>query len=140
MLCPKCNQNKYVIKSGLRHTQKGIIQRFLCKKCNMYFSSTMQPYTQYPLHVILYTLEQYNKGYPVKKAKTLTGKKYRYSPPIQTIYSWIKRYQNTLTFLKLRKQYTLHPENLTKSYYYTKIQPSTNISIHLPSSETQPKR
>jgi len=40
----------------------------------MYFSNTIQPYTQYPLHVILYTLEQYNKGYPVKKAKTLTGK------------------------------------------------------------------
>jgi ATP-dependent exoDNAse (exonuclease V) beta subunit len=105
----------------------------------MYFSSTMQPYTQYPLHVILYTLEQYNKGYPVKKAKTLTGKKYRYSPPIQTIYSWIKRYQNTLTFLKLRKQYTLHPENLTNSHRFNhqQIYPFTyhNLKLNLRSKQ-----
>ena len=70
MHCPTCNNNKQVIKAGIRQTKKGTIQRFYCKKCNTYFSNTTQPYTQYPLHVILYTLQLYNQGYPIQKAKT----------------------------------------------------------------------
>jgi len=62
--------------------------------------------------VILYAMEQYNKGYPVKKVKTLTGRKYSYSPPVQTIYSWLKKYENTLTFIKLRKKFTIDPDKL----------------------------
>ncbi|MEF8848815.1 MAG: hypothetical protein V5A68_06745 [Candidatus Thermoplasmatota archaeon] len=72
-----------------------------------YFTDKTQPYTQYPLKVILYTLSSlYNHGYPVKKAKKLTGKKYRFSPPVRTIYSWIKRYKDILGFIKFRKKNT----------------------------------
>jgi transposase-like protein len=134
MNCPHCsNSNKYIIKSGIRQTQDGIIQKYYCKHCKKYFTDKTQPYTQYPLHIILYTLQQYNKGYPVKKTKTLTGKKYRYSPPERTIYSWIKRYQNTLTFLKLRKQYTIDPENLTTThrFHHQQIYPFTYHHLKL---------
>jgi transposase-like protein len=134
MNCPHCsNSNKYIIKSGIRQTQEGIIQKYYCKHCKKYFTDKTQPYTHYPLHIILYTLQQYNKGYPVKKAKTLTGKKYRYSPPERTIYSWIKRYQNTLTFLKLRKQYTIDPENVTTTqrFHHQQIYPFTYHHLKL---------
>ena len=107
MNCPYCDQNKNVIKAGLRDTQKGSIQRYRCKNCSRYFSDSKQKYSQYPLNVIMYTLEQYNRGYPVEIAKKRTGKKYQYSPPVQTIYSWIQRYKPILTFLKLRKNYNI---------------------------------
>jgi len=118
MNCPYCDQNKNVIKAGLRDTQKGSIQRYRCKNCSRYFSDSKQKYSQYPLNVIMYTLEQYNRGYPVEIAKKRTGKKYQYSPPVQTIYSWIQRYKPILTFLKLRKNYNIDPTTLTTTHNF----------------------
>ena len=139
MNCPYCNSNKHLIKSGIRQTQEGMIQKYYCKHCKKYFTNKTQPYTHYPLHVILYTLQEYNKGYPVKKVKTLTGKKYRYSPPKRTIYSWINRYQNTLTFLKLRKQYTVEPSNLLsiQRFHHQQIYPFAyhNLKLNLKSKQ-----
>ena len=139
MRCPTCNNNKQVIKAGIRQTKKGTIQRFYCKKCNTYFSNTTQPYTQYPLHVILYTLQLYNQGYPIQKAKTLTGRKYRYSPPIQTIYSWLKKYEGILTFIKLRKKYAIDPNSLvtTHRFQHQQIYPFTyhNLKLNLKSKQ-----
>ena len=113
MNCPECKTEKEVIKAGVRETNKGKIQQYYCKSCQRYFSSSKSLHTKYPENVVLYTLEQYNKGHPVKEAKKLTGKKYPYSPPIRTIYSWINRYKPTLTFLKLRKKYNIDSTNLT---------------------------
>lgn len=139
MNCLYCKSNKHIIKAGIRQTHEGIIQKYYCKHCKKYFTNKTQPYTHYPLHVILYTLQQYNKGYPVKKAKTLSGKKYRYSPPERTIYSWIKRYQNTLTFLKLRKLYAVEPSNLVsiQRFHHQQIYPFTyhNLKLNLNSKQ-----
>ena len=139
MKCPECNKDKNVIKAGLRDTRKGTIQRFYCKNCDTFFSDTKQPYTQYPLHVILYTLQLYNQGYPVKKAKTLTGRKYSYSPPIQTIYSWLKKYNDTLTFIKLRKKFTIDPNSLVTIHRlkHQQIYPFTyhNLKLNIHSKQ-----
>ena len=118
MNCPNCKTDENVIKAGLRETQKGTIQRYYYKSCSTNFSDSKQKYSQYPLRVILYALEQYNKGYPVKKVKKRTGKKYHHSPPVQTIYSWINRYEDTMTFLKLRKEYNIDPDNLTTTHNF----------------------
>jgi len=84
MNCQNCFSNDSVIKAGLRSTSKGKVQKYYCKDCETYFSDTKRSKTQYPEHVILYTLEQYNKGYSVSEAKKLTGKRYQYSPPSAT--------------------------------------------------------
>ena len=135
MKCLHCNDSKYVIKAGLRNTRQGTIQKYYCKTCGKYFTDKTQPHSQYPLHVILYTVESYNKGYTVKQAKKLTGKKYRYSPPTRTIYSWINRYQDILNMLKLRKKYNLDPEELLKTYRFQhqQIYPFTyhNLKLNL---------
>ncbi len=112
MKCPNCGEKENTIKHGIRKTAKGSVQKYYCKNCENYFSSSKRDYTQYPEHVILYTLEQYNLGHPVKEAKTLTGKKYSHSPPTRTIYSWIERYEETLSFLRLRKRFDVHPDNV----------------------------
>ena len=82
MNCPHCNSDKHATKAGLWHTRQGIIQKYYCKHCNKYFTDKTQLHTQYPLQVILCTLQCYNQGYPIQKAKTLTGKKYWYSSPL----------------------------------------------------------
>ena len=118
MKCPECNDEKSVIKSGIQRTKKGNIQRFYCKNCDNYFSDSKIPYTQYREKVIFYAIEQYNKGYPIKEVKKRTGKKYSSSPPIQTIYSWLKRYEDTLTFIRLRRNYDIHPDNVITTHTF----------------------
>ncbi len=118
MICPDCKNDENVIKNGLRSTKKGKIQRYYCKDCKITFSDSSAPKTEYPENVILFTLQQYNRGYPVKLAKKRTGKKYQYSPPLSTIYTWIKRYRDKLTFLKLRKNYNVDPDNLTTTHNF----------------------
>jgi len=88
------------------------VRRYHCKRCRITFSDSTSPHTQYPENVILHTIEQYNRGYPVTVARKMTGKKYQYSPPISTIYAWIKRYEDILTFTKLRRKYHLDPDQL----------------------------
>ncbi len=117
MKCPDCN-DETTIKAGKRESKSGKIQRYYCKNCEKYFTEKKQSYTQYPLKVIIYTLEQYNKGHSVKEAKKRVGKKYPYSPPTRTIYSWINRYKDKLTFLKLRKEYNIDPDNLTTTHNF----------------------
>jgi len=117
MKCPDCN-DETTIKAGKRESKSGKIQRYYCKNCEKYFTEKKQSYTQYPLKVIIYTLEQYNKGHSVKEAKKRVGKKYPYSPPTRTIYSWINRYKDKLTFLKLRKNYNVDPDNLTTTHNF----------------------
>lgn len=112
MKCPGCGSEKNIVKSGKRDTRKGIVQRYLCRNCKTTFIDPNSSRTHYPKNVILHTIEQYNKGYPVAIAKKMTGTKYQYSPPIPTIYSWMKRYEETLTFIKLRKRYDIDPETL----------------------------
>ena len=116
--CPDCKKEKCVIKNGWRNTKKGKIQRYYCTDCKRSFSDSRAPKTEYPENVILYTLELYNRGYPVMEAKRLTGKRYQYSPPRSTIYSWINRYKPILTFLKLRKKYNIDPTTLTTTHNY----------------------
>ena len=112
MKCPGCGSDKGIVKSGKRDSRKGIVQRYLCRNCNRTFSDPNSSHAHYPENVILHTIEQYNRGYPVSIAKRMTGTKYQYSPPIPTIYSWLKRYEDTLTFIKLRKKYVMDPETL----------------------------
>ncbi|MFW6196414.1 MAG: PD-(D/E)XK nuclease family protein [Thermoplasmatota archaeon] len=135
MKCPDCNTSDSVVKDGTRDTKLGEIQKYHCKKCDKYFSEKKLPNTQCPPKVIFYTLEQYNRGYPVKKAKTRTGKKYHNSPPTRTIYSWINKYRDTLTFLKLRKKFGLNPDELTTTHRFRhqQIYPFTyhDLKLHL---------
>jgi transposase-like protein len=125
MICPHC-ANKNLIKAGLRNTtRQGVIQKYYCKNCKKYCSDKPQPHTHYPIQVILYGLQLYNKGYPLSKVKTLLGKKYRYSPPERTMYSWIARYRPLLSFLPLRKRFNLHPDDLTTTlrFHHQQVYP-----------------
>jgi len=132
MNCPYCKK-KDVIKAGLRNTRQGLIQKYYCKRCQRYFSDKTEPYTHYPFHVMLYALQLYNQGYPLSQVKTQIGKKYRVSPPVRTMYSWIARYKEMLSFLSLRKKYSLHPDDLTTTHrlFHQQVYPFTYHHLKL---------
>lgn len=116
--CPRCKHTQFVIKAGKRTTCKGTLQKWYCKYCKSYFSNIKQPYTQYPHHVILFAIDQYNRGHPISQVKTKIGRKYRYSPPERTLYSWIKRYSTLFTFTPLRKHYTIDPATILTTHRF----------------------
>jgi len=66
MKCPHCKKSKNTIKAGIRNTKQGTIQKYYCKTCRKYFTDKPQPHIQYPIKIILYALESYNRGYPVE--------------------------------------------------------------------------
>jgi transposase-like protein len=113
MNCPRCDSDR-VVKAGIRNTRKGAVQKYMCRSCSGHFSDTKQPYSQYPIKVILHAVELHNMGYPVSSVRTEIGKRYPYSPPIRTIYSWLKRYEETLNFEKIRKKYDIQPEEVIR--------------------------
>jgi len=131
--CPNCDNNKNTIRAGIRNTKQGPIQKYYCKNCKKYFTEKTQAHIQYPLKIILYALETYNKGYPVKKVKTLTGRKYKYSPAIRTIYSWINAYKDILPMLKLRKNFNISPDEVITShrFLHQQIYPFTYHKLKL---------
>lgn len=114
MRCPQCLSANHVVKTGIRNTKKGPIQKYMCRSCKKSFSDSPQPYTQYPMKVILHSLELYNLGYPVSMVRTEIGKRYPCSPPTRTIYSWIRRFGDKLDFSELRKKYDIHPDEVIK--------------------------
>ncbi|MBN1539729.1 MAG: IS1 family transposase, partial [Candidatus Thermoplasmatota archaeon] len=86
MNCPYCHESAGIVRAGIRNTGKGQIQKYFCRSCKKHFSDTKQPYTHYPIKVILHAVELHNTGYPVASIKTEVGKRYPYSPPVRTIY------------------------------------------------------
>jgi len=121
-ICPGCRESANTVKYGIRHTSKGSVQKYHCTYCGIYFSDTSRPKTQYSEKLILYAVEQYNKGHTVKEVKNMTGKRFRRSPPTRTIYSWIQRYEDELSFIRLRKRYDLDPDDLTTTHRFRHLQ------------------
>ncbi len=95
-------------------TRKGPVQKLVCLSCKKNFSNDPSPGSQYPLKVILHSMELYNSGRPASFIKREMGKRYHLSPPVRTIYSWTERYRTALPFLKLRSMYELDPDEIIK--------------------------
>ena len=136
MECPHCRGSGRIVKIGLRRTKKGSVQKYRCMECGRSFSDSMNPHSSYPMKIILHTLELYNMGYPASSVKRMIGKNYHRSPPINTIYSWIGRYEDDLTFIKLRKKMDLDPERILyrKNFIHRQVHPfayhDPKLNIH----------
>jgi len=131
MICPNCTGSAHLVRSGKRRTTKGSVQKYRCMECGHSYSDSINPYSSYPMKIILHALELYNMGYPASSVKRMIGKNYHRSPPLNTIYSWTKRYEDDLTFIKLRKRIDLDPENVIKgkNFHHRQVIP---FSYHIP--------
>jgi transposase-like protein len=113
--CPHCKSNEEVVKSGTRSLKEDMAQVFLCKNCNKRFSGRKLPRTSYPPKVILASLSYYNQGHTLDMTIRTMRRKYKVKIPASTLSSWISRHQDELPATKLRKKYTLDPNQTIKT-------------------------
>jgi transposase-like protein len=113
--CPNCSSFEKVVKNGTRSLKEDTIQLYLCRTCNKRFSSRKIPRTSYPPKVILTALTYYNQGYTLDMTQRTIRRRFKTKIPISTLNSWIKRYGEELPATKLRKKYTLDPNQTIKT-------------------------
>jgi transposase-like protein len=108
--CPKCSSSKNVVKAGTRKLKNSSsTQVYLCKACNHRFTNRAIPNTPYPTTLILRALTYFNLGHTLQETQTTMQRKHKTKIPISTLNNWVKRFEPDLTFIRLRKNYTIDP-------------------------------
>ena len=107
--CPLCNSNKNVIKYGTRNVKSESIQVFLCKDCNHRFTNRPIQNFPYPTPIILQALTYFNLGHTLQQTQTTMQRKHKTKIPISTLNNWINRFEDGLSFIRLRKNYNINP-------------------------------
>jgi transposase-like protein len=88
-----CGSSEKIIKAGVRVTQKGDVQKLLCRNCGRYFSASVHPYSRYPDKMIIKGLILYNQGVDLPSISRRLDNEFNIKAPTRTIYSWLERYQ-----------------------------------------------
>ena len=103
--CPFCNATK-IKKQGKRKSKIQLVQKYLCKKCNKYFSDAEKRILNktYPASIILNSVSFYNLGHNQQKISKLMAQRYKTNVPQRTISEWLNNYKDVCTFNKMRKQ------------------------------------
>jgi transposase-like protein len=98
-----------------RKVQDEDVQLFFCKICSKRFSARKLSHTSYPPKLILSALTYYNMGHTLDMTIRTMRRKHRTKIPMSTLRNWINRYGDELSFTKLRKKYTLDPNQTIKT-------------------------
>lgn len=113
--CPKCGNEKSIVKIGKRHTKsKGFVQRYRCKACNRQFTVTPLKGSQYQPKIIAFALSYYNIGHTLEETQRALKRTHKTNVPLPTIYDWTTRHEALCTFIPMRKKYELDWRNTLK--------------------------
>lgn len=85
-VCPSCQQDQYVIKSGLNHTKS---QRYRCQACRRYFTVERKPHG-YDVALRKQALKLYLEGTSFRTIGRLLGVHH------QSVSNWITEAANAL--------------------------------------------
>jgi transposase-like protein len=107
--CPRCSSNKSVHKAGTKKLKSQTVQRYLCKSCNHRFTNRTIPNTPYPTTLILHALTYFNLGHTLAQTQATMKRKYKAKIPISTLNNWVSRFEDELTFIRLRKKFDIDP-------------------------------
>jgi transposase-like protein len=113
--CPKCNSNNSVIKWGIRNLKEDKVQVYLCKSCSKRFTDRKLKHTSYPPKLILTAITYFNQGHTLDMTVRTMRRRFKTKIPISTLNNWINRYGDELPFTKLRKKYTLDPNQTIRT-------------------------
>jgi transposase-like protein len=121
--CPTCNSNKNVIKYGTRNVKSESIQVYLCKACNHRFTNRPIQHFPYPTTLILRAITYFNLGHTLAQTQTTMQRKYKSKIPISTLNNWVKRFEDDLTFIRLRKKFEIDPNSAihSKKFHHQQI-------------------
>jgi len=100
--CRYCNRKDRLVKVGVRHTSKGTVQKYLCRRCKKYSSSSLHTHGLYPDEIILRALNLFNHGISVESISLKIQEEFSRKPPVRTIYSWMERYERRYGLYILR--------------------------------------
>jgi len=91
--CPHCHSARYVIRRGVRHNKSGIVQRFLCKRCNIKFiSRTGFERMKHTANAITVSLDLFFKGLSLSKIVDHLAQFHDTCVSDTTVYRWIRKY------------------------------------------------
>ena len=110
--CPSCNSNKSANKAGTKKLKNQTIQRYLCKACNHRFTNRTIPHTPYPTPLILHALSYFNLGHTLQQTQTTMQRKHKSKIPISTLNNWVNRFEDELSFIRLRKKFDVDPNTI----------------------------
>jgi transposase-like protein len=113
--CPNCNSPKDVKKWGVRNLKEDKVQVYLCKSCSKKYTNRKLSHTSYPPKVILTAITYFNQGHTLDMTVRTIRRRFKSKIPISTLNNWINRYGDELPATKLRKKYTLDPNQTIKT-------------------------
>jgi len=131
MRCEKCLTEGF-IKAGLRKTKRGPVQRFRCRSCSSYFVEK-NVYGHYPPIVVLHSMELYNLGHSFTSIRKTISRIHSFDPSERTISNWTKKFDGTLSFIRLRKKFDLDPDTaiVSKVFNHQQIIPFSYHDLKL---------
>ncbi len=109
--CPFC-EGQNTAKAGQRVKREGTVQKYFCKICKKYFSSSPMPHKTYSPKVILNGITYYNLGYKLDATCKKLNSQFKQKVPKGTLHSWIKQYEGICTFTKYRRKLSFSPEEV----------------------------
>jgi hypothetical protein len=112
-ICARCGIMG--MKAGSRNTRQGKIQKFYCRNCRRHFCASPIPRRQYPPTAILSAVTAYNLGHTLEDARAHVAKRSRIKVPTTTIHAWIGQFASLCTFTRLRKKFSLSPDEVLQS-------------------------
>jgi len=123
LTCPSCNSNKNVIRYGTRNVKSESIQVFLCKACNHRFTTRTIQHTTYPTTLILRSLTYFNLGHTLQQTQATMQRKYKARIPISTLNNWVSRFEDDLSFIRLRKKFEIDPNTAihSKKFHHQQV-------------------
>lgn len=111
--CRECGSP--ATKAGTRNTRHGNIQKFYCRRCNRHFCGSPIPRRQYSAATILGAVTAYNLGHTLEATKVHVARRFRTKVPTTTVHAWIKQFAPICTFTRLRKRFSLSPDEVLQS-------------------------
>ena len=91
--CPKCHSTRHVIKRGVRRNKSGVVQRFLCKRCDVKFiPRTGFEKMKHTANVITVALDLFFKGLSLSKIMDHLQQFHDTHVSDTTVYRWILKY------------------------------------------------
>jgi hypothetical protein len=112
-ICPRCDGPG--IKAGTRNTRQGRIQKFYCRTCRRHFGASPIPRRQYSASTILGAVTSYNLGRTLEETRVHVARHFRARVPHSTLHAWVGQFASVCTFAKLRKKFSLSPDEVIQS-------------------------
>lgn len=101
-ICPSC-KSKRVVKRGLRKTATGPRQIYFCKSCSARFTLSPLPRFSYPPAAVLPAPVLFALGYDLREVHAKICGKFKVSPALSTVQSWIKSFSRISAMKRQRE-------------------------------------